>query len=526
MRILFFLSLSVFFLTFETQAAVQVTSNSNAAALVQKLLNDPTACTTGSSVSNCTYSGASEAVGLFSNGKTSGFDLDDGIVLSTGKIADMPAQNLSNGKTTNFNTTGDTDLETLTIGGTHDAATLSFDFVAQGEILTFQYIFASEEYNEFVNSEFNDVFGFFLNNTATPNVKSNIGTLNGQTVSINTVNKTSNTAYFVNNDYKDFENQIAPFTTEYDGFTRLIQVKNPLVAGQTYHLKLAIADVGDSGFDSAILLKGFATIPPVIEISENNVVLNSGSTLDFGTTSEGTPITKNVIIKNTATSPKAAALNISNVAFPAGFSTTTTFPVDIPPTGQLSIPVRFDALAAGTYQGTLFLTNNSQNNQSVILNLAGAVTGLTPQLSVTINNLPIIHEVSFVDFGVTTVGSRVSKTVTLTNIGNAPLSLNIQEIPANFDASNMPANFTAGATVNVPIYFNPNQIGTYNGRITLISNSPQSPLRFFVGGTAEAAPIIETNVAPVPTLSEWAMILLCILLLLIGVREIKLLRIN
>ncbi|MEY3220361.1 MAG: hypothetical protein RIT27_1718 [Pseudomonadota bacterium] len=523
MRILFLLA---FLLSVETQAAVQVTANSNAAVLVQKLLNDPTACTTGSSVSNCTYSGASEAAGLFSNGKTSGFDLDDGIVLSTGKISDMPAQNLSNGKTTNFNTVGDTDLETLTIGGTRDAATLSFDFVAQGEILTFQYIFASEEYNEFVNSEFNDVFGFFLNNTATPNVKNNIGTLNGQTVSINTVNKSSNTTYFVNNDYKDFENQIAPFTTEYDGFTRLIQAKNPLVAGQTYHLKLAIADVGDSGFDSAILLKGFATIPPIIEISENNVVLNNSSTLDFGTTSEGNPITKNVIIKNTATSPKAAALNISNVAFPAGFSTTTTFPIDIPPNGQLSIPVRFDALAAGAYQGMLFLGNNSQNNQSVTLNLVGNVTGLTPQLSVTVNNLPLIHEVSFIDFGVTTVGSRVSKMLTLANTGNAPILLNIIEIPPNFDASNMPSNLAAGATVNVPIYFNSNQIGTYNGRITLTSNSPQSPLRFFVGGTVEPAPVVENSTASVPTLSEWAMILLSFLLFLLGAREIKLFRVN
>jgi|WetSurMetagenome_2_1015567.scaffolds.fasta_scaffold02305_6 hypothetical protein len=523
MRILFFL---VLLLTVETQAAVQVTSNSNAAVLVQKLFNDPAACTTGSSVSNCTYSGANEAAGLFSNGKTSGFDLDEGIVLSTGKITDMPAQNLSNGKSTNFNTVGDTDLDTLTIGGTRDAATLSFDFVAQGETLTFQYIFASEEYNEFVNSEFNDVFGFFLNNTATPNTKTNIGTLNGQTVSINTVNKNSNAAYFVNNDYKDFDNQIAPFTTEYDGFTRLIQAKNPLVAGQTYHLKLAIADVGDSGFDSAILLKGFATIPPVIEISENNIVLNNNSTLNFGTTSEGNPLTKNLLIKNTATSSKVAALNISNMIFPAGFSTTTIFPVDIPAGGQLLIPIQFNALAAGAYQGTLSFSNNSQNNQNVTLNLMGTVTGLTPQLSVTTNNLPLVDNVSFVDFGVITVGNQVSKTLALTNTGNAPLSLNIQEIPAMFDASNMPDNLAAGATVNVPIYFSPTQIGTYNGRITLISNSPQSPLRFFVGGTAEAAPVVATSAAPVPTLSEWAMMLLVVLLFLIGMHDLKFLRNN
>ena len=45
---------------------------------------------------------------------------------------------------------------------TYDATTLEFDFVAPTDVISFQYVFASDEYNEWVNSSFNDAFGFFL----------------------------------------------------------------------------------------------------------------------------------------------------------------------------------------------------------------------------------------------------------------------------------------------------------------------------------------------------------------------------
>ena len=81
------------------------------------------------------------------------------------------------------NTPGDTDLNGLTTSPTFDACTLEFDFSCpSASQISFQYVFTSEEYNEYVNSQFNDVFGFFLNGV-------NIATLpGGMSVAINNVN--------------------------------------------------------------------------------------------------------------------------------------------------------------------------------------------------------------------------------------------------------------------------------------------------------------------------------------------------
>ena len=44
----------------------------------------------------------------------------------------------------------------------NDAAVLEFDFIAISDTILFDFVFASDEYLEFVNTAFNDVFGFFL----------------------------------------------------------------------------------------------------------------------------------------------------------------------------------------------------------------------------------------------------------------------------------------------------------------------------------------------------------------------------
>lgn len=109
--------------------------------------------------------------------------------------------------------------------------------------LTFEYVFGSEEFNEFVGTQFNDVFGFFLNGVNIALLPDNV-----TPVSINSVNKGANPEYFT-------DNTAGIFQIEADGLTtKLTAQGNPLDGTNT--IKLAIADAADSVLDSWILIEG------------------------------------------------------------------------------------------------------------------------------------------------------------------------------------------------------------------------------------------------------------------------------
>lgn len=220
----------------------------------------------GAIISNVTFTGDLRAAGTFSGG-TEIVGFDSGIILGSGSVAGVVGPNTSDAYTDpagGFGTAGDVDLDSLIPGySTNDAAVLEFDFDCQGiPIFSFEYVFSSEEYNEWVNSPFNDVFGWFLDGV-------NIALLpDGVTpVSINNVNggnplgvNESNPVYYINNDLSDGGGSI---NIQADGMTIVLPALSDLDPG-THHIRLAIADAGDYILDSWVLLKGgsFQCAPP------------------------------------------------------------------------------------------------------------------------------------------------------------------------------------------------------------------------------------------------------------------------
>ena len=209
----------------------------------------------GVTVTNVNYNGATGASGYFSGGLAAGIGIDSGIVLTSGSVMNLDGTvNTSDGITTINSLAGNSALNALIPGFvTHDATVLEFDFISAGDSAYFNYVFGSDEYNEYVNSSFNDVFGFFLDGTA---VSDNVALLPGTStpVAINNVNNGVNSAYYVDNDMNDVP-VLLPF--EYDGFTVPLQVAmTGLTPGGTHHLTLAIADAGDYILDSGVFFEG------------------------------------------------------------------------------------------------------------------------------------------------------------------------------------------------------------------------------------------------------------------------------
>lgn len=230
-------------------------------------------------VSNVTYKGASFAAGTFKGGLSSGVNIGSGIILTSGtaSLAAEPNNSDSSGENNGF--AGDADLNSL-IGesATQDATVLEFDFETAGGDLSFNYVFASEEYNEYTNTQFNDTFGFFVDGK-------NIATIPGTTtpVSINNVNggeplgtNASNPEFYNNNDLSDG----GSFDIEYDGFTDVFTATALEIGPGTHTIKLAVADTGDSVLDSAVFIEGksFSGEP----VPEPLTILGSGIALGFG----------------------------------------------------------------------------------------------------------------------------------------------------------------------------------------------------------------------------------------------------
>lgn len=219
----------------------------------------------GLKITNITYTGAPLSIGTFQT-NASRISIKKGIILTTGTIYDAKGPNTHPGKGQDLHKKGDAQLSRLCNNLTLDASILEFDFVAQENTLEFQFVFASEEYPEFVNKGVNDVFGFFLTRISTKETI-NLARVphTSDPVTVDQINAKKNSELYIQNgiwnpnDILKWEQQPElgeyAYTFQYDGLTQWLTASSTVIPGVKYHLKIAIADAGDGVFDSAVLLK-------------------------------------------------------------------------------------------------------------------------------------------------------------------------------------------------------------------------------------------------------------------------------
>lgn len=226
----------------------------------------------GVSVSNVSFNGDPLQIGFFDNGNSS-IGIDSGIVLCTDQIHSLDL-NYTGIITPNFSMNSDPTLleiandvppiigQNFSLTQVQDVAELEFDFVPSGDTVKFNFVFASDEYLEWVNSSFNDIFAFFISGPGIvgpypspvgfPDGAQNIAYVPNYTpdlpITVSSVNNLINDAYYVDN----FSN----VDVAADGFTTKIQISSPVICGQTYHLKISIADGEDQSLKSAVFLEG------------------------------------------------------------------------------------------------------------------------------------------------------------------------------------------------------------------------------------------------------------------------------
>jgi gliding motility-associated-like protein len=285
--------------------------------LVQNVLIGP-----GVTVSNILYNGSPTAIGSFTATGTN-LGIAQGIVMTTGTIMNNGAgpqgPNNAASSGTDNNMPGSGILSGIIQGTqTYNAATLEFDFIPYADTVRFKYVFGSEEYPEFAppnNSTYNDVFGFFISGPGITGLQ-NIAQLpnGGGVVSINNVNAITNSLYYNANG----DGTMAPYNTspnyiQYDGFTDVLEAVSAVQCGETYHLILAIADVGDGSWDSGIFLEAnslSSKTPVDVSASISQQVFPNPNWMAEGCVSATVTVTR----QNNINSPLSIPLTVSGSA--------------------------------------------------------------------------------------------------------------------------------------------------------------------------------------------------------------------
>ncbi len=310
----------------------------------------------GVTISNINFTGNSGAIGYF-DGSNTNLGISEGIVMTTGTVSntsegphgpnDQPDAGVDNGAG------GYGPLTNLAGAQTFNASVLEFDFVTCSDQVSFNYVFGSEEFLEYVDTDFNDAFALYISGPGFAGLQ-NIALLpNGTPVAINNVHTAGtnvngvnfgpvNSQYYVNN------NNGA--TIQYDGFTTKLTANATVQCEQTYHLIIAIADAGDGIYDSGIFLEANS--------------FNGGNSLNLDHTLSANVFNDDNIIAEgcvttTLTLERSSCNNSQATTVPISVSGTATEGVDfsnIPasitfPAGVTSVNLDFDCFQDGVLEG-------------------------------------------------------------------------------------------------------------------------------------------------------------------------------
>jgi hypothetical protein len=361
------------------------------------------------SASNISYGGAIGAFGNFTSGDCMG--ISEGILLTTGSAALAMGPNNLGGAGTNNGTPGLPLLTNLAGAATFDAAFITFNFVSTSSQVTFNYIFASEEYPEFVCTGFNDAFGFFVSGPGyAPNT--NVAIVPGTTdpVTINNVNNQTGCPphypqYYVANPTNNA-------CTQYDGYTTPLQAVINTVPCATYTITIAIADAGDGIYDSGVFLQAESFSAGV------DVGISASTSLGTQDAYEGCDDGYFMFVNNgpTLTEPYTLTFTISGTATMGADYTPISNSITFLP-GQDTAYVTISALLDMIPEGP----------ESVIITLPQTCSCDEPLEAILyiIDNLPLVGEVSPAQ----QICSGQSVTLSATGSGS-------NSIPYNYNWSN------------------------------------------------------------------------------------------
>lgn len=295
----------------------------------------------------------STAKGLYANGQLSPgvTPAESGIILSTGDIRSFTQSSGDPNRlafTSGDSNGTDNDAQFNAIAGaqTFDGVWLNVDFIPTGSTMTMRFVLSSEEYPEYINSDFNDVMGVWVNGAYVPVV---VGS--GES-SVNNINAASQ-ENLVRNNTND------AFNTEMDGFTITLSLTMQVNPGVVNSIRIGVADTTDNRYDTNILIPA-DSVQTVLVPQADAVTIHPSDT-----------VTLNVLANDQAQATLTIT-HLNGVAVVAGQTVTL-------PSGQ-TVTLNAD--------GTLTIVGDGQAESKAFTYSLADTLGNTATGIVTVNQVP------------------------------------------------------------------------------------------------------------------------------------------
>ena len=272
-----------------------VEDNKSATDLVGILTNNsPCVTPSNETAKGDTFTAGKNSYGSFDK-DTSTFPFAKGIVLSTwsatNAIGPYSTGNQGGG---NASWSGDTDLNNaLNITTSVNTTSLEFDFIPLTNFISFNYIFASNEYQYYYPCEYSDAFAFLIKEVTSGASYKNLAVIPGSITPVSSENIRP-----LINDYTDSvsgvlhkgcqpvnEKYFNGFNTaaspiNYSGQTVIMNAQTNVIPNKKYHIKLVIADDRNEYFDSAVFLEA-GSFSPKIDLGADQL-LTTNNPVCFG----------------------------------------------------------------------------------------------------------------------------------------------------------------------------------------------------------------------------------------------------
>ena len=329
-------------------------------------------------------------IATFTNGTGAALQMNNGVFFGTGTVAKLLTTNNAI-QSSDILTTApftDADLTAIDATATRDVVSYSFSVTIgpKAGTLYITYQFGSEEYPDYVGTNFDDAFGFFVTGPGISGTANLARLPNNNDTTINKVNfgtpgvntpvggpvaayDGSQSALYINNGHnttvsggKLVQNTNPgpfPVAIQFNGITKLLTYTlSGLTPGGTYTFKIIIADAGDARLDSGVFIN---TIYGTATLIANN---------DAYTIVSGSSSTNSVLNNDSVNG--AAPASLSDV-FLSQISTTNAGVTLDPLTGKINV-------AAGTPAGTYTVTYQICD-QTFTSNCKTATATITVQLN-------------------------------------------------------------------------------------------------------------------------------------------------